>query len=226
MLIPNPSSGSKVSISPGKIRVPKKKPDSIKLLNLLWRSQEQAHFLSTNDRTKSGSFRNIPALDDLEKQIRELTQSGIDLYMACAEFTDNSSRTKANSTGAWAFWIDIDCGKEKATSGQGYTNINYGRKALEAFCRKANIPHPNVLINSGTGIHAYWILDNFLEKARWEEYALKLKALTKELGFMADPSRTSDIASVLRVPNSLNHKYQPAKTVEIIHFNDQLIEVL
>jgi hypothetical protein len=58
----------------------------------------------------------------------------------------------------------------------------------------------------------------------WQPHARQLKDLTKVCGFQADDSRTADIASVLRVPGTLNHKYTPPRPVSLEYASDAFIE--
>jgi hypothetical protein len=74
-------------------------------------------------------------------------------------------------------------------------------------------------------LHAYWILDGLLERDLWQETAHQLKELTHILELKADDSRTADIASVLRIPGTLNHKDSPAKAVTVIEATDKRINV-
>lgn len=82
---------------------------------------------------------------------------------------------------------------------------------------------PTLIVSSGSGVHVYWVFDAFLERDRWLSFAGKLKVLMKAFGLHADPSRTADIASVLRVPGTLNYKYHPPKPVTILSSKDEYI---
>jgi len=197
-----------------------------KLLNCILSNPEKNNcFLSTNDRSTPRSFKNILVTRDIDSQIDELQKPGIDLYFACSSFNSPDNRTGDNAVGARAFYMDIDCGPAKSQSNKGYTTTDEALEALNSFCKQASLPKPNAIVNSGNGLHVYWILDGFVKKSSWQAAARKLKALTKKLGLLADPSRTADIASVLRVPGTLNHKYTPPKPVELIFFDEKLIEV-
>ena len=70
------------------------------------------------------------------------------------------------------------------------------------------------LINSGRGVHVYWILSEPVCRADWWPVAERLKRVCAEQGFPADPSRTSDAAGVLRVPSTHNYKYGEPLPVE------------
>ena len=174
------------------------------LLSLLWRSNAN-HLIAS---AKEGVFRNIAtsSIGDALKKAQALSLQGCDLYHGCAEFLDVGSRTAANATGAWGFWFDVDCGEMKAAKGIGYLNKKEARNELVNFLTKAKLPVPNSIVDSGNGLHIYFFSDVFIPKASWQYAAKKLKALTKHHGFLADDSRTADIASVLRLPNTKNYK--------------------
>lgn len=89
---------------------------------------------------------------------------------------------------------------------------------------------PSIVVNSGHGLHAYWLLneawtfisdDAERERAvtfsrRW---ARTVQAVAKALSF--DVDSTFDLARVLRVPGTINHKNKRAlKPVEVIATTD------
>gem|GEM_PF-1423016 len=179
----------------------------------MWRDSSRTTLLVF----KQGEFWNTKATNAAQgmTKARELSAVGTDVYFACAVFKTAGSRTAENASGAYGFWADIDCGETKAAEGKGYGDVEQGLAALKAFCQNATLPEPTILVNSGGGIHAYWTLAEFVSKDDWQVHARQLKAVMSKLGFLADPSRTADIASLLRVPGTLNHKYQPAKPVQM-----------
>lgn len=194
------------------------------LLAALWRS-DRIHQLGTLDR-QTKHFKNIHVKDTTEAVRRALALSGegYDTYFALAEFKNPFSRSAENSVGASGFWVDIDCGESKAAARKGYATIDDARLALTQFCKEAELLEPTHTVDSGGGIHAYWILDKVVERSTWQAYAAKLKALTRALNFLADDSRTADIASVLRVPGTMNYKYEPPRQVALLHASDNFIE--
>jgi hypothetical protein len=151
------------------------------------------------------------------------SDAGVDAYFACAEYISPNNRTAANAAGAYVFIADIDCSVDKANAGRGYRTIGDAVKELRLFCQRAKIPEPSFIIFSGSGIHAYWVLAQFLPREQWQAYARKLKRLMKKCGLLADDTRTADIASVLRVPGTLNYKYEPPRRVEMLRATDKLI---
>ena len=127
-------------------------------------------------------------------------------------------RIKSNVRELKAFWLDIDCGADKAAKGAGNTNKKEALQALKDFCKACGLPSPTWIVDSGNGLHLYWALLVPVARATWEATTVTLDALCKACGFIADPSRTRDAASVLRLPGTMNRK-DPAnpKPVAIKH---------
>ena len=195
------------------------------LLGALWRSPEQCHQISVRDR-QTKKFRNIVVKDAVEaaKLAQEHSKAGSDAYFACAEYETPNNRTAANVSGSYGFWLDIDCGEDKATAGKGYLTVEEAEEAIKRFCKDTGLPAPTYIVNSGNGLHVYWVLDRAINPEIWKAYAEKLKALTKTLAFLVDGSRTADIASVLRVPGTLNYKNNPPRPVTIKYASAELID--
>lgn len=191
-------------------------PDAHSFLSAFWSSANLSHQIGTLDRP-TGKFKNIPVsiIDDALARAFSLSKSGTETYFACAEYINSRSRTAANVAGASAFWMDIDCGEDKAKAGKGYVNEAVAEEALIQFCKKADLPAPTHIVLSGGGLHVYWALDGLITREIWQAFAKKLKALTKDYGFLADDTRTADIASVLRIPGTLNYKYSPPKPITL-----------
>lgn len=77
-------------------------------------------------------------------------------------------------------------------------------------------PPPSVVVDSGGGYHSYWLLTQpwILRTDEDREKARKLQAAWVRL--MDGDPQSKDLARVLRVPGTLNHKYQPARPVEFV----------
>lgn len=142
------------------------------------------------------------------------------IYHACASYKEafvevdgkKKYRVAQNLDRAKAFWVDIDCGEEKASSGLGYANKKEAVTKLSEFCTNAKLPQP-MLIDSGNGIHAYWPLTKDVSAPAWRRVAPMLKALFSKYGLLVDPSRTADFASILRPVGSFNKKGGARKQV-------------
>ncbi len=210
----NPANGINVGAIPNQFPAP------------IWHTPYLVHFVSTMDR-RTKKFENISVKDAAEAVSFAMAYSamGLDTYFACAEFASPDNRTSQNAVGACALWADIDVGVDKAATGNGYATVEEALAAVKEFCIKTDLPEPTHIINSGNGLHGYWAFDAFLERDQWIEYAVKFKALMKAAGLRADPSRTADLASVLRVPGTLNYKDSPPRPVTVLTATDEFIEM-
>lgn len=110
-------------------------------------------------------------------------------------------RTQANTHSSRAFFYDLDVG-DKAGK---YPTQAAALAGLIAFCKATSLPKPMVT-SSGGGLHVYWRLVTDVTSAEWRGYASKLRQLARHHGLLADPMRTTDTASVLRVAGSYNWK--------------------
>ena len=156
-------------------------------------------------------------LADVTTKIDELLHNKFDVYFACAKYKDpKEGRIQPNGDLIKAFWIDIDCGE-----GKPYATQEEGLAALKTFCKQICLRLPTV-VNSGRGIHAYWRLTSTVTRAEWKPVAERLKSLCDEHGFYADPSRTADNASILRVPETFNFKQDPPLEVSILAIQPEL----
>lgn len=197
------------------------------LLQAIWRSPDYVHQLTSIDRQRNQAI-NLP-VDSIAIAIRHamaIMGAGNDAYVALAEFQVANNRKAENAVRAYAFWADIDCGEDKAYACKGYRDNTQALTALAEFCKDAALPLPNIVVDSGGGLHVYWVLDDFLEREAWQAHAKKLKAVMKAVGFLADPTRTADIASILRVPGTLNYKYQPQRPVQLIEASQSHINAM
>jgi hypothetical protein len=105
----------------------------------------------------------------------------------------------ADAACANAVWIEIDFKKhDEATT----------RKVFREFPLR-----PSIVVRSGGGIHVYWLLaEPSTDLAT--VYATN-EALATALG---GDHQSKDMARVLRVPGTTNHKYSPPRPVEITYF--------
>ena len=70
-----------------------------------------------------------------------------------------------------------------------------------------------MLVNSGYGIHVYWVLTESVPYVEWLPVAQGLKDMCIQHNLLADNGVTADAARVLRVPETHNHKRGTQKPV-------------
>ena len=169
-----------------------------------------------------GSYKNkeakplttfVDTIEGAEKAIQEYLDLKRDVYFGISKFITNENRQAINAGWNKAFFLDIDCGQKYADEGKGYLTQGEAGTALRKFCDTLGLPRPNV-VNSGNGIHVSWALKETILKDEWKHTANLLRKQITNLGLLADTSKVTDLAMVLRVPDTLNFKSDPPKPVE------------
>ena len=157
---------------------------------------------------------------EVDEQIETLVQAKFDVFFGCAKFGPLNNRTHENVAHVRALWMDIDCGPTKAVPDEkgvikGYIDQATGLAEFKKFCKNVGLPQP-ILVSSGYGIHAYWLLEETLTRHEWEPLANRLRELCVEQGFIVDPA-VFEASRVLRVPGTYNFKSEP---VEVTVLNE------
>lgn len=134
---------------------------------------------------------------------------GVNVYHACASYQNNTSRKADNVEAVKALWLDLDCGDTKPYETQALA----GAAAVQ-FTETIGLPPP-LLVNSGRGLHVYWIFEEAICADDWRNTATLLKLAAQHAGLLADPARTADVASILRTPGTHNHKADPLPVLAI-----------
>jgi len=143
----------------------------------------------------------VESIDEVSDYADAMVHKGYDAYFALANFQSDEGRTVANAKELNSFFIDIDCGANKA-----YADQTEGIQALQKFLASTDFTKPTVIVNSGRGLHAYWVLEQPITREEWKPIAERFKALCQEHKFEADPAVTADVARILRIPETLNFK--------------------
>ena len=164
--------------------------------------------------------------EEAEELIQEFVGKKWETYFGCAKFGMLNNRTHDNALYFRSLWMDIDCGPTKGVPNEkgkveGYLDQQTGLAELKRFCKAVGLPQP-ILINSGNGIHAYWLLDRTLNQTEWKPLAKQLKALCKEHNLIVD-EKVFEASRVLRPLNSANFKSDPPKPVEVWNEHTQVL---
>ena len=127
------------------------------------------------------------------------------IYFALSTF-EGFSRKAEDSLYIKSFFLDLDVGKEN----NSYDTKEAAFIGLAEFIHKTKLPEPTI-VDSGNGVHAYWILDEEIETSKWKPYAKKFKQLCVDHGLIIDPNVPADAARVLRVPGTFNYNVKPGE---------------
>lgn len=155
------------------------------------------------DRDGRTYHRFAESLSELDGFINELQESELNVFVALNTFSQRSRKTDCAQY-CKTFFIDLDVG---ADNEKKYASKEEALSALDDFLKITELPPP-VRVDSGGGVHAYWILDRDVPSAEWREYAAKFKKLCLD-HLKIDPAVTADAARILRCPESFNYKKLP-----------------
>jgi hypothetical protein len=165
-------------------------------------------------------------MDGIVKKIMELRDRADVYYETClqSQLPAPGKRGDVKSkTAMTAIWIDID------VAGPGHASEAYPRTKEDALEFVMGLG-ASLVVDSGGGLHAYFLFDKpwvFVDEADRQkaqaavQYPQKLIIEKgKEHGWIID--NTSDIARLLRVPGTYNHKTGEKREVKVIYFDNDL----
>lgn len=94
---------------------------------------------------------------------------------------------------------------------------DFGGSKAAAWAHVEGLPAmPSVIIDSGAGYHCYWLLDTpFLIKTPAEREHVK-QIQYRWVDFVKSDQASKDLARVLRVPGTLNYKYNPPRPITYV----------
>jgi hypothetical protein len=147
----------------------------------------------------------LPGLFD---HIRVLVEGGYNVYVAPNTF-EGHSRRAIDAVWSKSFFIDLDVGPGK------HASKAVALEALDAFLDTSGLPPPAV-VDSGTGIQAYWVFGEDVRTNEWKPYAEKFKALCLANGLNIDPAVTADAARIMRCPDTYNYKTTPPSPTSVL----------
>lgn len=148
-------------------------------------------------KARHGFFGSV---EELAAASLKLDALELSIYYAVSSF-DERRRKQENVHGTKVIAIDLDVGD----TGRKYPTWQDALKDLGRFVAQAQLPKPMV-IHSGVGLHAYWVLTETLMPAQWKPLATSMKSLATANGLRIDPTVTADSARVLRAIGTTNRK--------------------
>lgn len=145
----------------------------------------------------------VETLDDLDTKIQELEDEGLNVFVALNSFTGHT-RKADYAMYCRSFFVDLDVGPDNPKK---YPSKDAALAALADFVQICELPPP-VRVDSGGGIHAYWLFDSDVPTDEWKLYAQKFKSLCLD-HIKIDPAVTADAARILRCPETTHRKAEP-----------------
>lgn len=126
-------------------------------------------------------------------------------------------RSQHNALKLRSLFLDVDL--------KDYNSSHELNTAVSKFIKIACLPWPTVGVNSGGGLHLYWVFKQPITPAEWQPLAHALVEATKKVGLKCDTQCTIDSARILRVAGTPNNKYVPVQfTTQMVIGEPQLLE--
>jgi len=153
----------------------------------------------------------VESIDELV----EVAQSKKDtnIFVALSNFKGHSRKAE-HAISLRSFFVDLDVGQKKE-----YSSKEEAIASLDNFVASNELPPP-VVVDSGTGAHAYWFFNESVPADEWKIYATKFKEFCFNNGLKIDPVVTSDVSRVLRCPDTFNHKTSIPSPTKVLRWSD------
>ncbi|MDH4610333.1 replication protein [Pseudomonas sp. BN102] len=186
--------------------------------------QEEAELF--HDQQRSGFFALLVQLPDKKRQssyrltdmpaVLEMVDPTRDTWISQAEFFRRNRRV-VNLARIGLLFVDLDTYRQPWA--QGRTPEQQASDALY-HCHAEGIPAPSLMVFSGRGLQAKWLLDGCLPRAalpRWNACQRHLVSRLDVLG--ADPA-AMDASRVLRLVNTVNSR--SGEICRVVHVENGL----
>jgi len=153
-------------------------------------------------------------VDSIDELV-EVAQSKKDtnIFVALSNFKGHSRKAE-HAISLRSFFVDLDVGQKKE-----YSSKEEAIASLDNFVASNELPPP-VVVDSGTGAHAYWFFNESVPADEWKIYATKFKEFCFNNGLKIDPVVTSDVSRVLRCPDTFNHKTSIPSPTKVLRWSD------
>lgn len=152
----------------------------------------------------------VETREEFDDWVAHFQRTKRNVFFGLGRLRNGESRGKDNVDALRSFWLDIDCGPDK-----DYESQQEGLVALRGFCKVVGFPIPT-LVNSGRGLHVYWVLERDITREEWEPVAKRLKEVCATQSLHVD-NNCFEVARILRVPGTLNYKGDVPQPVVVLH---------
>ena len=162
----------------------------------------------TTKRTKNIFVDSIDELVEVAQSKKDTN-----IFVALSNFKGHSRKAE-HAISLRSFFVDLDVGQKKE-----YSSKEEAIASLDNFVDSNQLPPP-VVVDSGTGAHAYWFFNESVPADEWKIYATKFKEFCFNNGLKIDPVVTSDVSRVLRCPDTFNHKTSIPSPTKVLRWSD------
>lgn len=183
-----------------------------RFFNLLYANTETGWLCIWERQRKKSLWYPVTRFQETLPEIANLALNKHDVYYGIGLYREKKSKNERGKASEVSYlpglWMDIDCSEGTHTE----KSLPTFNEALEFLNR--HLPSPSIVVNSGGGLHAYWLFKQGIEIATPSEskqiseliqnFQSTIRQFGQQQGWKFD--NTSDLARVLRVPGTLNYK--------------------
>ncbi|GAB2318457.1 hypothetical protein IRB23SM22_07150 [Alkalibacterium sp. s-m-22] len=193
---------------------PTKQTEQQYFLNRLFYDNHESETVIFQKQTTEKPVIKHFKVNNLGDYVKYFNQNEEDLHVILNSFIfkkEDRRRSGENVHMINAFLVDVDFYNKGLTQKEALNQI-------EHTIRKNKLPNPTFKINSGGGIYLIWKVSAVANNSRKISYLFKLIqkemiGLFKEVG---SDAQASDIARMLKLPGSINSKYESKPEVAFI----------
>lgn len=180
--------------------------------------------LQSDNSTLHHHWCTLQTIDKAAEWAYNMGERGCDIYFATGGYesglvnyktsglpallSPRGGRVQGNCVEQRSLFLDIDA--------KAFPNKTVGEcmTALQTFLVTTGFAAPTTVVNSGGGVHAYWIADESIPLPLWQAMADTLAGMARFYALPCDPQCTVDRSRILRMPGFINTKY--GTEVEVI----------
>lgn len=150
-------------------------------------------------------------VDELLAHIDSFLAKEVNTYFTPGSY-EGSRRKQSDCVAIKCFFLDLDYMHGKNV----YPSKEAAIEDVGRFCEEVSWPMPT-LVDSGGGVHAYWIFEEDVPSDIWEPHAQKFKELCLAHNLIIDECVPADSARLMRVPGSINYRYDPPAPAKLLN---------
>lgn len=196
--------------------------DSAHTLSLFDRTEEaqcyhspRFGYFSLLHGTPGGKRQRSYRLDDMAR-VLPLVDKNQDCWMSQGEFILPNRRI-VNLARLGLLFADLDFYRMDHHRGRTAEEV---KESLIWYCQnEADIPVPSLIISSGKGLQAKWLLDGTIPRAALPRWNLCQQRIVSELDYFGSDTAAKDASRVLRLINTVNSKN--GKVCRVIHIETE-----
>jgi hypothetical protein len=158
----------------------------------------------------------VNSLEEMFHKVDELKSTNeLDVYAALGVFP-GPKRDADTCAYMKCVFLDIDVGAAAVASHQGYATQEEALVALHDLLEKAALPTP-FIVDSGVGVHAYWVFEKQIPKHEFIPYAKLFRDLCKQYLYFDKGANAVDVARCMRWVDSINYSETPPRPTKVLH---------